>query len=194
MNSARRGGASSAPPNATTPFIPPTRSSPPTWCGGGCCEAARSSRGPRSARMVEPGANPPRSSRCNSSKCVNGIAAAEYSQLTTFNDLTVVDPKQRIMFETRVARSAMRVVDLMTPIGRGQRGLIAAPPRTGKTILLQQMAAGDRRQSPRHLHDGAADRRAARRSDRDAPHASTARWSSPATTRTSPATFALPGS
>ena len=36
----------------------------------------------------------------------------------------------------------MRIIDLMTPIGLGQRGLIAAPPRTGKTILLQQMAAG----------------------------------------------------
>jgi transcription termination factor Rho len=72
---------------------------------------------------------------------VNGLTPEQYTEVQPFNDLTAVDPRQRIQFETPGGPLSMRVVDLMTPIGRGQRGLIAAPPRTGKTILLQQMAA-----------------------------------------------------
>ncbi|NOS99507.1 MAG: transcription termination factor Rho [Phycisphaerales bacterium] len=59
-----------------------------------------------------------------------------------FKDLTVISPHDRIRFETKGGPPTMRVVDLMTPIGQGQRALIVAAPRTGKTILLQQMAAG----------------------------------------------------
>jgi len=59
-----------------------------------------------------------------------------------FNDLTVISPTRRITFETPGGPLPMRVVDLLTPIGLGQRALIVAAPRTGKTILLQQMAAG----------------------------------------------------
>jgi len=73
---------------------------------------------------------------------INGLESGHYGELTPFNDLTVVDPRQRLRFEIPGGSISMRVVDLMTPIGRGQRGLIAAPPRTGKTMLLQQMAAG----------------------------------------------------
>jgi transcription termination factor Rho len=73
---------------------------------------------------------------------INGMSAQDRVGLTPFNDLTVVDPRDRIRFETPGGPMTMRVVDLVTPIGRGQRGLIAAPPRTGKTILLQQMSAG----------------------------------------------------
>jgi transcription termination factor Rho len=72
---------------------------------------------------------------------INGIPAEAYADIQPFHELTVVDPRQRLKFETEGGPLTMRVVDLMTPIGRGQRGLIAAPPRTGKTILLQQMAA-----------------------------------------------------
>ncbi len=75
-------------------------------------------------------------------EAVNGMDPGDRATLTLFNDLTVVDPRQRLRFETKGGPLTMRVVDLMTPIGLGQRGLIAAPPRTGKTILLQQMAAG----------------------------------------------------
>jgi transcription termination factor Rho len=73
---------------------------------------------------------------------VNGLDPAAYAVVPSFADLTVIDPTQRLKFETPGGPLTMRVIDLMTPIGLGQRGLIAAPPRTGKTVLLQQMAAG----------------------------------------------------
>ncbi|GAC1326830.1 MAG: hypothetical protein NVSMB14_18060 [Isosphaeraceae bacterium] len=58
-----------------------------------------------------------------------------------FDDLTAIDPRERIRLETGRDPIGMRVMDLLTPVGKGQRGLIVAPPRTGKTILLQQIAA-----------------------------------------------------
>ncbi|MEK6250016.1 MAG: transcription termination factor Rho [Planctomycetales bacterium] len=57
-----------------------------------------------------------------------------------FDDLTPLHPNQRIIFETDADEMAMRVCDLITPVGFGQRGLIVSPPRAGKTILLQKMA------------------------------------------------------
>ena len=57
-----------------------------------------------------------------------------------FDDLTPLHPDSRIVMETDAREIAMRVVDMMTPIGFGQRGLIVSPPRAGKTILLQKMA------------------------------------------------------
>ncbi len=57
-----------------------------------------------------------------------------------FDDLTPIDPHDRLVLETTPDRLTTRVMDLLTPIGRGQRGLIVAPPRTGKTILLQHIA------------------------------------------------------
>jgi transcription termination factor Rho len=59
-----------------------------------------------------------------------------------FEEQTVIDPQEQLRFETEGGPLTMRVVDLMTPVGKGQRGLIVAPPRTGKTILLQQLAGG----------------------------------------------------
>jgi transcription termination factor Rho len=73
---------------------------------------------------------------------INGCPVADYIDVTPFEDLTAIDPDQAVRFETPGGPLSMRVVDLLTPIGLGQRGLIVAPPRTGKTILLQQMAAG----------------------------------------------------
>jgi len=72
---------------------------------------------------------------------INDRTPEDYAELTPFAELTVIDPRERIRFETPNGPLAMRVVDLLTPIGKGQRGLIVAPPRTGKTVLLQQMAA-----------------------------------------------------
>jgi transcription termination factor Rho len=58
----------------------------------------------------------------------------------SFDDLTPLHPVTRIVMETDAKEVAARVVDMMTPIGFGQRGLIVSPPRAGKTILLQKMA------------------------------------------------------
>jgi transcription termination factor Rho len=57
-----------------------------------------------------------------------------------FDDLTPIDPHEHIRLETETERLTTRVMDLLTPIGKGQRGLIVAPPRTGKTVLLQHIA------------------------------------------------------
>jgi transcription termination factor Rho len=57
-----------------------------------------------------------------------------------FDDLTPLHPDARIVMETKPDEISTRVVDMMTPIGFGQRGLIVSPPRAGKTILLQKMA------------------------------------------------------
>ncbi len=59
---------------------------------------------------------------------------------TNFEDLTACHPEERLILETSSEEINMRIVDLVTPIGKGQRMLIVAPPRTGKTVLLQKMA------------------------------------------------------
>ncbi len=62
------------------------------------------------------------------------------TEKTNFEDLTPLHPEQRLILETNPEELNMRIVDLVTPIGKGQRMLIVAPPRTGKTVLLQKMA------------------------------------------------------
>ncbi|MHC4266440.1 MAG: transcription termination factor Rho [Planctomycetota bacterium] len=57
-----------------------------------------------------------------------------------FSDLTPLHPENRLMMETIPEELNMRIIDLVVPIGKGQRGLLVAPPRTGKTILLQKIA------------------------------------------------------
>jgi len=57
-----------------------------------------------------------------------------------FENLTPLFPNRRLVLETAPGEISMRVMDLLTPIGMGQRGLIVAPPRTGKTVLLQKLA------------------------------------------------------
>ncbi|MEE9218957.1 MAG: Rho termination factor N-terminal domain-containing protein, partial [Acidobacteriota bacterium] len=57
-----------------------------------------------------------------------------------FDNLTPLYPQERIQLETSREGSSTRIMDLLTPIGKGQRGLIVAPPRTGKTMLLQAIA------------------------------------------------------
>ena len=57
-----------------------------------------------------------------------------------FENLTPLFPNRRLVLETKADEISMRVMDLLTPIGMGQRGLIVAPPRTGKTVLLQKIA------------------------------------------------------
>jgi transcription termination factor Rho len=69
-------------------------------------------------------------------------------QKVVFDDLTPLHPNKRLNLETDPGEISMRVMDLMTPIGKGQRGLIVAPPRTGKTILLQKIANSILRNHP----------------------------------------------
>ncbi|MFF2852214.1 transcription termination factor Rho [Streptomyces sp. NPDC058001] len=58
-----------------------------------------------------------------------------------FHDMTPLHPRDRLRLESRAGGLTMRLVDLISPVGKGQRGLIVAPPKTGKTVLLQQLAA-----------------------------------------------------
>jgi len=62
------------------------------------------------------------------------------AEKVVFSDLTPLHPEERLILETTSNELNMRIIDLVTPVGKGQRGLIVAPPRTGKTILLQKMA------------------------------------------------------
>ncbi len=62
------------------------------------------------------------------------------TEKTNFEDLTALHPTRRLFLETASDELNMRIVDMVTPIGMGQRMLIVAPPRTGKTVLLQKMA------------------------------------------------------
>ncbi|MFT3782207.1 MAG: transcription termination factor Rho [Nibricoccus sp.] len=73
---------------------------------------------------------------------VMNVEPAEISKVKPFEDLTPYYPLQRILLEAPEIHKdiSMRAVDILTPIGFGQRGLIVAPPRTGKTVLLQNMA------------------------------------------------------
>lgn len=62
------------------------------------------------------------------------------NEMTVFDDLTPLHPDERLILEVKKDETEMRIMDLVTPIGKGQRGLIVAPPRTGKTVLIQEIA------------------------------------------------------
>ncbi len=65
-----------------------------------------------------------------------------------FENLTPLFPDERLVMETEQKEISMRVMDIVTPIGKGQRGLIVAPPRTGKTVLMQKMANSISKNNP----------------------------------------------
>ncbi|MEX2212580.1 MAG: transcription termination factor Rho [Phycisphaeraceae bacterium] len=71
---------------------------------------------------------------------VNGAPPDSLNDMKTYEDLTPLHPFERFVMETDSEEISMRIVDLVTPVGKGQRALIVAPPRTGKTVLLQKMA------------------------------------------------------
>ncbi|MBE3132651.1 MAG: transcription termination factor Rho [Acidobacteria bacterium] len=77
-----------------------------------------------------------------------GHPPADYAGLVPFERLTVVDPDEALWLETGPEPLTTRVMDLLTPIGKGQRGLIVSPPRAGKTILLEHMAAAVHKNYP----------------------------------------------
>ena len=74
-------------------------------------------------------------------RSVNDDDPGKWKQRTPFKDLVAEDPNDRIRLESKSDDISTRVVDLVTPIGKGQRCLIVAPPKAGKTVLLQKLAA-----------------------------------------------------
>lgn len=73
-------------------------------------------------------------------EAVNGVDPFQAAKRPRFDDLTPTFPDARIKLETSQSEVAARVIDLLAPIGRGQRGLIVAPPKAGKTTLLKKIA------------------------------------------------------
>lgn len=79
---------------------------------------------------------------------VNGYHPSEAIRRKKFEDLTPIFPNERIHLETQGASVGMRMVDLVSPIGKGQRGMIVSPPKAGKTTLLKQVAKAITRNHP----------------------------------------------
>ncbi len=71
---------------------------------------------------------------------INGLSVSRHQNLTAFEKLTPVFPHERLHLETPHGEVSMRIVDLLSPIGKGQRGMIVAQPKVGKTTLLKQIA------------------------------------------------------
>lgn len=81
-------------------------------------------------------------------KSINGYAPEVAAKRTNFEDMTPIFPNERLKLETPGASVAMRVMDLMSPVGKGQRGMIVSPPKAGKTTLLKEVAQSVKRNSP----------------------------------------------
>ena len=79
---------------------------------------------------------------------VNNDLPERKKEIIPFNNLTPYFPTERLVLEHDPADLSTRVVDIAAPIGKGQRGLIVAPPRTGKTVLMQKMANSIRKNNP----------------------------------------------
>ena len=81
-------------------------------------------------------------------KKVNGFPPELACKRRNFEDMTPVFPNERIRLETAGASVAMRIMDLMSPVGKGQRGMIVSPPKAGKTTLLKEVAQSIKKNSP----------------------------------------------
>ena len=79
---------------------------------------------------------------------VDGMPPEDFAQIKSFDSLTPINPEVWLPLETGPEPISTRVMDLLTPLGKGQRALLVAPPRSGKTILLQQIAEGVSNNSP----------------------------------------------
>jgi transcription termination factor Rho len=114
----------------TDPFVPGTMIEKYGLRQGlmirGLIQQARKQQGPRLKEIID----------------VDGLPAEEYTNVKTFDSLTPINPEVWYRLETGPQPLTTRVMDLLTPVGRGQRALIVAPPRTGKTILLQHISHG----------------------------------------------------
>lgn len=81
-------------------------------------------------------------------KSVNGLSPAESAKRINFEDMTPIFPNERVHLERLGGSTAMRIVDLVSPIGKGQRGMIVSPPKAGKTSLLKDVAKSVLRNNP----------------------------------------------
>ncbi len=92
----------------------------------GMVQPARRQQGPRLRELAE----------------IDGLEPDAYLEVKSFDQLTPINPEQWYQMETGPTPLTTRVMDLLTPLGKGQRALIVAPPRTGKTVMLQHIANG----------------------------------------------------
>jgi transcription termination factor Rho len=92
----------------------------------GMVQAGRRQQGPRLREITD----------------VDGMPPDDYKNVKSFDELTPINPENWLQLETGAEPLTTRVMDLLTPLGKGQRALIVAPPRTGKTILLQHISQG----------------------------------------------------
>ena len=81
-------------------------------------------------------------------KNINGYAPDEAAKRWNFEDMTPIFPDERMRLETPDSSVAMRIMDLMSPIGKGQRGMIVSPPKAGKTTLLKEVAKSVKANNP----------------------------------------------
>ncbi len=81
-------------------------------------------------------------------KSINGYTPEECAKRYNFEDMTPVFPNERLHLEMPGASIAMRVMDLISPVGKGQRGMIVSPPKAGKTTLLKDVAKSIKRNAP----------------------------------------------
>ena len=81
-------------------------------------------------------------------RSINGLRPDDAARRRNFEDLTPIFPNQRIHLERPGGSMAMRIVDLISPIGKGQRGMIVSPPKAGKTTLLKDVAKSITRNHP----------------------------------------------
>ena len=81
-------------------------------------------------------------------KSVNGLKPEEANKRYNFEDMTPIFPNERIRLEKNGAGISMRVMDLMCPVGKGQRGMIVSPPKAGKTTLMKEVAKSVKANNP----------------------------------------------
>ena len=81
-------------------------------------------------------------------KSVNGLSPEEANRRYNFEDMTPVFPDERIRLERSGGTVAMRIMDLMSPVGKGQRGMIVSPPKAGKTTLIKEVARSVKYNNP----------------------------------------------
>ncbi len=84
-------------------------------------------------------------------RTINGYTVEESAKRTAFEDMTPIFPNERIRLEMPGGSIATRVMDLVSPVGKGQRGMIVSPPKAGKTTLLKEVAKSVLRTNP-HMH------------------------------------------